>query len=58
MSNLSNFPSVDLINEAIIGSIITTLQSESAGLEFCDIMESLVDSASSRMDIEMLRNGM
>ena len=57
MSNLSNFPSVDLINEAIIGSIITTLQSDSAALEFCDTMESLVDNASSRMVIELLRNG-
>ena len=57
MSNLSHFPSVDLINEAIIGSIITTLQSDNAALEFCDTMESLVDNASSRMVVELLRNG-
>ena len=57
MGDLSNFPTVGLINEALIGSLISAIKSDGGALEFCDIMESLVDNASSKMDIEVLRNG-
>ena len=54
---LTNLPSVDLINEGIIGSVITEMQSDRDALQFCDVMEVLVDCEPSRLIIKALRKG-
>ena len=55
LTSLINLPTVDLINEAIVGLLMLTgIQSDIDALQFCDIMENLVDS---KTDIEILRNG-
>ena len=56
LSNLTNLPTADLINENIIVLLMTAIKSDIDALQFCDIMESLMDSKSST-DIEILRNG-
>ena len=58
LSGLTNLPMADLFNEKIIASLMIEMQSDIHALQFCDIMESLVDSRSSITDIETLRNGM
>ena len=56
LSNLTNLPTADLINENIIVLLMTGIKSDIDTLQFCDVMESLMDSKSST-DIEILRNG-
>ena len=56
LSNLTNLPTADLINENIIVLLMTAIKSDIDALQFCDIMESLMDNKSST-DIEILRNG-
>ena len=56
LSNLTNLPTADLINENIIVLLMTAIKSDIDTLQFCDVMESLMDSKSST-DIEILRNG-
>ena len=56
LSNLTNLPTADLINENIIVLLMTTIKSDIDALQFCDIMENLMDNKSST-DIEILRNG-
>ena len=56
LSNLTNLPTADLINENIIVLLMTAIKSDIGALQFCDIMESLMDNKSST-DIEILRNG-
>ena len=56
LSNLTNLPTADLINENIIVLLMTGIKSDIDALQLCDVMESLVDSISST-DIEILRNG-
>ena len=58
LSNLTNLPTAELINEKIIVLlIITIIKADIDALRFCDIMENLVDSESSTRDVEILRNG-
>ena len=57
LSKLTDLPSADVVNEKVIASLITALQSDMAGLQFCDILEYLIDSESSLTAIEALRNG-
>ena len=57
MSKLINLPTVDLINETIIGLLMTTIKSDMDALQICDVMENIVDSKSSKAHIETLRNG-
>ena len=57
LSNLTDLPTVDLINEKLVGFLMTVIQSDMDALQFCDIMENLVDCNSSTTDIEILRNG-
>jgi len=57
LNKLTNLPTVDLINERIIGFLITMIKSNIATLQFCDFMEILVDCEHSKGVIEMLRNG-
>ena len=56
LSNLTNLPTADLINENIIVLLMTGIKSDIDALQFSDIMESLMDNKSST-DIEILRNG-
>ena len=56
LSNLTNLPTADLINEKIIAILITAIKSDIGALQFCDIVENLIDRKSST-DIELLRNG-
>ena len=55
LSNLADPPIADLINEKIIVSLMTSIQSDMGALVFCDIMEQLIDTKSSY--IEIIRNG-
>ena len=56
LSNLTNLPTADLINEKIIVLLITVIQSDIEALQICDLLENLIDSKSSTI-IELLRNG-
>ena len=55
LSSLTDPPMVDLINEKIIVSLMLSIKLDMGALVFCDLMEQLIDSRSS--DIEMIRNG-
>ena len=58
LSELTNLPTVNDINEAIISFLmIAIIKSDMHALQFCDVMENIVDSISSKSHIEMLRNG-
>ena len=51
------FPIPDLVNEGIITLLIIQIPSDIAALQFCDLMEKLVDSKHSTTVIQVLRNG-
>ena len=55
LSNLTDPPIADLINEKIIVTLMISIQSDIGALVFCDIMEQLIDTKSS--EIEIIRNG-
>ena len=55
LSGLIDPPIADLINEKIIVSLMLAIQTDIGALVFCDIMEQLIDTKSS--DIEIIRNG-
>ena len=55
-SDLLDPPIADLINEKIIVLLMSRIKADIDALEFCDIMEQLIDTKSS--DIEIIRNGM
>ena len=58
LSELTNQPNVNDINETIIGLLMTaTIKSDMDALQFCDFMEKIVDSKSSEKQNETLRNG-
>ena len=57
LSVLTNLQSVDLINEGIVGLVITEIQSDRDALQLCDVMEVLVDCEPSRLEIEAIRKG-
>ena len=58
LSELTNLPSVNDINEAIISSLmIVIIKSDIDALQFCDVMKNIVDSKSPKAHIEILRNG-
>ena len=57
LSELTNLPTVNDINNAIIGLLMTVIiKSNMDALQFCDVMENIVDSKS-KAHIEILRNG-
>ena len=56
LSNITDLPTVDLINENIIVLLMTCITLDTGALQFCDAMENLIDDKSST-DIELLRNG-
>jgi len=57
LNDVTNLPTVDLINEAIIVTLIISIRADLGSLSFCDIMEILVDSEHSKTAIRTLRNG-
>jgi len=57
LNDFTNLPTVDLINEAIIRTLIEGIQADLGSLQFCDIMEALIDSDHSKTAIRTLRNG-
>ena len=58
LSELTNPPTVNDINEAVISFLMTAIiKSDMDALQFCDVMENIVDSISSKAHIEILRNG-
>ena len=48
-------PIANLINEKIIILLMSAIKADIGALVFCDIMEQLIDTKSS--DIEIIRNG-
>ena len=53
-----NIPTTDLLNDAFVGCLMVwIIKSDVQALEFCDIMDNLIDRESSKTPIEMLRNG-
>ena len=58
LSDFINLPTTDLINDTIVGILmVVTIKSDLQALQFCDVMNNLVDSKSSETHIEILRNG-
>ena len=54
-STITNLPTTDLINDTIVRSLMVgIIKTDVQALQFCDVMDNLVDSKSY---IEMLRNG-
>lgn len=58
LNNLTDQPTVELINEKIITSLIIGIKADVGALQFCDVLEDLVNGESSTTDIEAVRNGM
>ena len=58
LSSLTNSPTVDYANERIILFMLKAIHSEVDALQFCDVIEMLVDNESSQTFVEVLRNGM
>ena len=57
LSYLTNLSTVNAINETITALLMTAIKSDMGALQFCDIMENIVDSRSSKAQVELLRNG-
>ena len=58
MAELKILPSNELINEAIVGDLISNVTKDQGMSVFCDIMKMLCHDDSSRNFIDTLRNGM
>ena len=58
LSNFTDLPTIDLINDGIVGCLmVVEIESDVETLKFCDAMDKLVDSKSSKSYIEIFRNG-
>ena len=58
LSSFTNYPTTDVLYDTIVGCIMfLMIKSDADALQFCDVMDNLVDSTSSETYIEMLRNG-
>ena len=54
----TNLTTADLFNDRIVAYLmIVTIKSDVQALEFCTVMDNLVDSESAKTHIELLRNG-
>lgn len=58
LNHLNELPTTNLINERIIGILMSRIKSDADAVEFCDTVEKLVNGKSSTADIEAFRNGM
>ena len=54
---LRSLPSTTVINETILGCLVSTIRTDGDVFEFCDIMESLCDDNTTENLIRSLRNG-
>ena len=54
---LSLLPSIDAINEEILGQIMGIIKEDRDALEFCDILQYLCDDSSSKQYIATLKQG-
>jgi len=54
---LSLLPSIDAINEEILGQIMGIIKEDRDVLEFCDILQYLCDDSSSKQYIATLKQG-
>ena len=57
MDQLSVSPSFEMANCTILGGLIRPVRQQVDLLEFCDLMEDLVDDAESKRFIRKLRDG-
>lgn len=57
MYRWTTLPTPNLINEAIISSLLTMVKCDEDTLVFCDLMMKLVDSLSSKEFIGALKTG-
>ena len=58
LSTITNLPTTYLINDTIVGILmLATIKTDVQALQFCDVMNDMVDSKSSESHIEILRNG-
>ena len=48
LSEVTNLPTVNDINEAIIGLVMTAIKLDMEALHFCEVLENVVDSKSSK----------
>ena len=57
LSYLRTLPTVEVINRAIVDSLLGRVIKDSGVLVVCDIIDNLVDSAASRKFLRFLRHG-
>ena len=58
LSSFTNYLTTDALYDAIVGCIMfLMIKSDADALQFCDVMDNLVDTKSSITYIEILRNG-
>ena len=58
LNKFTNLPTTDLFHDKIVGCLMTgIIKSDVQALEFCDVMDNMTDSESSKTPIEILRNG-
>ena len=58
LSSFPNLPTTECINNTIVGGLMMVkIKSDVHALKFCDVMDELVNSKSSKSCIEILRKG-
>ena len=58
LNKFTNLPTTDLFHDKIVGCLMAgIIKSDVQALEFCDVMDNMTDSESSKTPIEILRNG-
>ena len=57
LSIIISLPTVNAINEAIISTVMAAIKTDMGALFFCDVMEKIVDSKSSKAYVQLLRKG-
>jgi len=55
---LATFPTIEVINEAIVYKLMCSINSDYGVLMFCDILEDLCDEIASKNFVVRLKNGM
>jgi len=58
LDHVRKFQSIQKINETIICILMAKTRMDTTGLEFCDILETLIESENSRNTVHIIRNGM
>lgn len=55
LNKMTSLPTSDMINENIIMNLMIAIKSDVDALQFCNVMENLVDNRSSTVHIEMFK---